>query len=50
MSTHDLVLWLLDLIRNAPEPIAAAAGQTFEEAIELVVRGRRFRIRVEAIG
>ncbi len=48
---RDLLAWLLELIRLAPEPVMSTtttAGPA--EAIELVFRGHTFRIRVEEVG
>jgi len=46
--THDLLVWLLELIGRAQEPILTSTT-TGPEAIEVTVRGHRFRIRVEAV-
>lgn len=46
---HDLLVWLLDLIRRGAAPIRTAAAPSYDEAIELDWEGRRFRIRVEEI-
>jgi len=45
---HDILVWLLELIRRAQEPILTSTT-TGPEAVEVTVRGRRFRILVEAV-
>lgn len=49
MEARILLAWLLELIRHAPEPLISAQAPGDGDALELVFRGRTFRIRVEAV-
>lgn len=51
MERRALLDWLLDLIRDPrrAQPVLSATTGTGLEAIELVFRGKTFRIRVEEV-
>lgn len=52
-AEHVLLVWLLELIRRAPEPVATTPSRDLRsadtEAIELTWRGKTFRIRVDEV-
>lgn len=52
-AEHALLVWLLELIRRAPEPVATTPSTGLRsaetEAIELTWRGQTFRIRVDEV-
>jgi hypothetical protein len=52
MTAAAFLRWLLDLIRQAPDPLGLplAADAGAGDAIEVTIRGRTFRILVEAVG
>jgi hypothetical protein len=49
VNARAVLAWLLELIRRAPEPIVTGPAAGPAEAIELVIRGRTFRIVVEEV-